>query len=43
MITVRAGTRGPSSIWIAYGFRSQVSWVAPFAIIICAPNFCACV
>ena len=32
MMTVRAGTRGPSSISTAYGFRSHASCVAPLAI-----------
>ena len=43
MITVRAGTRAPSSISSGSGSRRSVSCVAPLAIISCAPNFCACV
>ena len=37
------GSRVADPMSTAYGLRSQVSRVAPSAITICAPNFCACV
>ena len=43
MTTAFARTRVPPSISIAYGFLSQESRFASFAIISSAPNFSACV
>jgi hypothetical protein len=43
MMTALVGVCGPLSICTAYGLRAHESLVAPLAMAICAPNFCACV